>query len=114
MATADLPPLSAMTPEAKRKLLGALILDLAESGGSRMPIEIDGRRCLIYVPPPNAREDAERFLAALSPEYLAEVRRQATDPNVKLLSVDDILKIPDEVEAALEAQRPSLPGSGSG
>jgi len=85
MATADLPKLDAMTTEAKRALLRALLLDLAPIDGNLSSIDIGESQVYVYTPPTNARAEAQRFLDQCSPEYLEELRRRANDTDPKNL-----------------------------
>lgn len=112
MATADVPKLDAMTTEAKRALLRALLLDLAPGDGGLGSIDVGDRQVYVYAPPANAREDAQKFLEQCSPEYLEELRRRANDTDPKnLMSLDEVLNLRDEEEAIASVQPQSLPGS---
>jgi hypothetical protein len=101
MATANLPQLDTLTPEAKRALLGALLVDLSTHEENLQPVEADGRRFYIYSPPPDAREAAERFIAGCPPGHLDESRQRAADPPERFVGMDGVVKWCDEAEANL-------------
>jgi hypothetical protein len=108
MATADLPQLNTLTPEAKRALLGALLVDLSASADKLGPVEADGRRFYIYTPPPDAREMAERAMRECPPEYRAELQRRAAESDSQLMSVEEVLRIiPEEAERLIRSQQSS-------
>lgn len=100
MATADLPQLDTLTPEAKRELLAILVRDLATDQSGSIAVSAGGEDYVLYRVPRNARENARRFTEQCSPEYLAELERRAANPG-KLYTVDEILRVTPEDAARL-------------
>jgi hypothetical protein len=76
---ATLPDIADMTDDAKRRLLKALIYDLAGTEGK--VVDVGGTESLyVYTPPPNARERAQKAIRERTPEYQAELDRRAATP----------------------------------
>lgn len=98
MPTVNLPAIDTLTEDAKRELLGALLLDLATPDANLLPVEAGGRRFYVYTPPSDARAAAQRLLDACPPECLEELRRRASDPPDKFMSLEDVMKIADQAE----------------
>lgn len=114
MATADLPPLDQMTPEAKRMLLGSLVADLSRNGTEPLTVTTFGRTYFLYEVPAHARENARRHIESLPPEHWEECARRAADTNpANWLSFEDVLRIIPEDAAKLDQSQPPS-GSGAG
>ena len=93
MATADFPSISALTPEAKRKLLGELLKDLTLRESS-VTLSVEGISLHVYRPPEHAREDAEQFLRSQTMDDAEEMRRRANDADAKSwLTMEEMTKL---------------------
>lgn len=114
MATADLPAIEQMTPEAKRVLLGALVADLSRNGTVPLTVTMLGRTYSVYEVPAHARENARRHIESLPPEHWEECARRAADTDpANWLSFEDVLRLIPEDAAKLDQSRPPS-GSGAG
>ena len=99
----DLPKLDAMTPEVKRALLRALLLDLAPTDGFLNGLDFGDRSVYVYTPPPNARENAERFIREADPAYLDELHRRAAEDS-EVMSLEEVLALKPDSESGSTPQ----------
>src|SRR5690242_8440950 len=99
MATADLPPVSHLSVDAKRKLLAVLAHDLfATAGGEGTTVLDVGGGVLIYHEPAVARARAERAMREATPERLAELDRRIAALD-QTFSLEEALNLPEGPEA---------------
>jgi hypothetical protein len=97
MATADLPPVSHLSVEAKRKLLAILAQDLVATTGGDVTVLDVGGGVLIYHDPAVARTRAEQAMRAETPEERAEYDRRIANID-QTFSLEEALDLPDDPE----------------
>lgn len=95
MSVANLPSISDLSAEQKRALLAALARDLMGTRGGPLSVHDPAGDVVIYMPPSDARERAERAMRERTPEQLAELQRRAADPD-NSFSAEEALQLTDE------------------
>jgi hypothetical protein len=95
MATADLPPVSHLSVESKRKLLAVLARDLLASSPGPAGVLDAGGGVFVYQVPADARAKAEKAVREATPEQRAEYRRRIATRD-QSISFEEALRLPPD------------------
>jgi hypothetical protein len=93
MTTLDLPAISHLSVEAKRKLLAVLARDLLANSCGSVSISEDEGSFLVISAVESSREIAEAMIRNRTPEEWEELERRVADPD-NTFSVEEALRYP--------------------
>ena len=93
MTTSDLPAISQLSPEAKRRLFALLARDLLGEKARSFSFQDAVGEVAVYAVPAGARAIAEKALRDASPEQLAELRERAATLN-QSMSLEEAMQLP--------------------
>lgn len=97
MASAELPAIDRLTPQAKRELLAMLARELLGKSLAPVSIEDEVGAMIVYAVPPDARARAEQAMRHADPRRVTELARRAATPE-RSLSLEEALRPPDNRE----------------
>jgi hypothetical protein len=100
MASAELPAISHLTPQAKRELLAVLARELLNQSRAPVSIEDEAGAMIVYAVPPDARARAEQALRTVDPRRISELARRSATPE-RSLSLEEVLQSSDNREGQI-------------
>jgi hypothetical protein len=100
MASAELPTIDHLTPQAKRELLAMLAREFLSQSRAPVSIEDEAGAMIVYPVPPDARARAEQAMRNADPRRVSELARRAATPE-QSVSLEEVLQSPGNREGQI-------------